>query len=82
MTDSERWVPDARTLMWCFGRADEHRVMPAIRDDVRDRAPELEPGSDAYWLVVSEAAVEAVLYDLLDRAKREGTSFEDPPRAT
>ncbi|MFI6470580.1 hypothetical protein ACIBL5_10060 [Streptomyces sp. NPDC050516] len=79
MSDAEHWAPDAKTLLWCFGRADEHRVMPAIRDDVRRRAAGLEPGSDAYWLLVSEAAVEAVLYDLLERAKAEGTVFHQPP---
>ncbi|WBO61654.1 hypothetical protein [Streptomyces camelliae] len=83
MADAEHWVPDARTLLWCFGRADEHRVMPAIRDDVGRRAAELEPGSDAYWLLVSEAAIEAVLYDLLERAKAEGTVFgHQPPPST
>ncbi|WP_043263463.1 hypothetical protein [Streptomyces sp. CT34] len=80
MTDAEHWVPDARTLLWCFGRADEHRVMPAIRADVRLRSQGVEPGSDAYWLLVSEAAIEAVLYDLLERARAEGTVFGDRPR--
>ncbi|WP_369393397.1 hypothetical protein AB5J72_42005 [Streptomyces sp. CG1] len=79
MADAEHWAPDARTLLWCFGRADERRVMPAIRDDVRRRAAGLEPGSDAYWLLVSEAAVEAVLYDLLECARAEGTVFDHQP---
>ncbi|GGU65550.1 hypothetical protein GCM10010211_33410 [Streptomyces albospinus] len=39
----------------------------------------MEPGSDTYWLLVSEAAIEAALYELLERARAEGTVFGDRP---
>lgn len=69
------WVPDARTINWAFGRAREDRVKDAVRLDVRDRGRHLDPDSDAYWTLVAEAAIEAILHDLADRAKEDGTVF-------
>ena len=72
---SDRWVPDARTIHWAFGRSHEDRIKDAIRLDVRERGRDLDPDSDDYWKLLTEVAIEAVLYDLVDMAKEEGTAF-------
>ncbi|MCF6476332.1 hypothetical protein FAF44_49535 [Nonomuraea sp. MG754425] len=71
MADEEKWVPDRRTLQWCFGAADEARVKDAIRRDVESRSSGLSIDSDVYWTLVAEAAIEAVLYDLSALADQE-----------
>lgn len=74
------WVPDAKTITWAFGRAHEDDVKDAIRSDVRHRGHGLEPESDEYWALVAEAAVEAVLYDLSNKAREDGAVFTDDAR--
>ena len=74
---SPSWVPDAKTLFWAFGRAHEQDIQDSIRADVAHRGRDLDPDSDAYWRLVAEAAIESVLYDLLDKARQDGATL--PP---
>lgn len=76
-TPSSRWAPDAKTLLWAFGRAHESDIKDAIREDVTRRGRNLGRDSDAYWRLIAEAAIESVLYDLMDKAREDGTTF--PP---
>ena len=54
------WVPDARPIIWAFGRADPQRIKDAVRLDVQDRAPDPRQHPDEYWAFVAEAAIEAL----------------------
>lgn len=71
------WAPDAKTIFWAFGRAHEGDIKDAIRKDVAHRGHGLEPDSDAYWRLIAESAIESVLYDLIEKAQEDGTTF--PP---
>lgn len=75
-----KWVPDAKTITWAFGRAHEDDVKDSIRSDVRDRGHELDPASDEYWTLVAEVAIEAILYDLNDKAREDGAVFTNEAR--
>ena len=71
----EDWVPDARTLIWAFGRADSQRIKDALRLDVRDRAPDPAQHPDEYWAFVAEAAIEALHFDVIEMAQEAGAVF-------
>ena len=47
------WAPDAKTLIWAFGRAHESGVEEAIRESVNRRGHDLDRDSDAYWRLVA-----------------------------
>jgi hypothetical protein len=68
-----RWAPDEKTLHWAFGTANENRIQDTIRDDVRSRGEGLQNNSAEYWNLVAEVAIEAVLCDLVEQAKKLGS---------
>lgn len=74
---SHGWTPDARTIIWAFGRAHEDGVRDAIREDVTRRGRDLEPNSEAYWNLVAEAAIESVLFDLAEKSREDGAVFTE-----
>ncbi|MBU7598930.1 hypothetical protein JGS22_015245 [Streptomyces sp. P38-E01] len=69
------WVPDPATIQWCFGIAHESRVKDAIKADVKSRSGEVPVDSEEYWTLVSEVAIEAILFDLMRMAERYGADF-------
>ncbi len=77
MSEGGTWKPDAETLRWCLRWANEKRISNVIRDDVRERTANIPPDTDEYWTIVSEVAIESILFDLVRLAEEEGTSFDD-----
>lgn len=67
--DSPGWVPDQRTIDWCFGALYYKNLIAPLRDTARGR---YEAGEDfdwnaddpGFWAIVGESAEEAVLYEL------------------
>ncbi|MFK0243317.1 hypothetical protein ACIQUM_01360 [Amycolatopsis azurea] len=58
----EGWRPDLHTLRWLAGRTDLDRVAATVRSDLSARGAEAEAGDDAYWRIVAEAALEAIIW--------------------
>ncbi|MBB5854149.1 hypothetical protein ACFQ05_12640 [Amycolatopsis umgeniensis] len=77
MTDAtpEGWQPDLHTLRWLAGRTDLDRVASTVRSDLSARRTEAEASEDAYWRVLAEAALEAIIWP----AARELRTAEDEP---
>ncbi|MBB5159712.1 hypothetical protein [Saccharopolyspora phatthalungensis] len=69
------WRPAFETIVWAAGHINEEAVATAIREDVARRGQDLSGDSDDYWRLIGEAAVEAVVFDLVEEAKRWGTEF-------
>ncbi|GAB3118617.1 hypothetical protein GCM10027160_31070 [Streptomyces calidiresistens] len=70
------WKPDAKTLHWCFGSADEREVAEGMKADIANRiVGQVEEGSDEYWEILAEIAIESTLHSLLHRAVEMGTEM-------
>lgn len=73
------WVPDARTVEWFVGAADEERIWRTLRSEVARRAAGMDPGSDEYWRLVAEVAVEHLSFDMIRQARARGAQVPIPP---
>lgn len=71
-----RWLPDARTINWCFGAADEAKIRGFMQSDVENRLAGVSCDSEEYWSILTEIAVESTLFYLLNRAKEMGVVFD------
>lgn len=69
------WTPDARTVQWWVGRANEDRIVDTLREEVMDRGAHLEPLSAEFWRLVASVAVEHLTFDMVDQAKAAGTTY-------
>lgn len=66
-----RWLPDTATLSWAYGVIDENHVKASImatHQRITDGAGPPAAHAD-YWQSIAEAAVEAAVWSIADRAK-------------
>lgn len=69
--DPATWCPDAATLRWASGVIDEDRVRSTLIRTHRRLKDEAGPDEDTdrYWGLMAEAAVEAAVWSIAERAK-------------